>query len=72
MNEKKLIDTCISSLKGMLGETNNELSSEQRRNLQSKIRELKKLARAKTLTSKQLFAVVDSVAQAALDLLDLD
>lgn len=69
---KKPIDSCIDLLKKMLGDPNNELSSEQQRKLKNGIRELKRLQRTTKLTHAQVFAVVSEIAEAASELLKPD
>jgi hypothetical protein len=70
MNRKKsTIDSCIDHLRGMLEDSNNELSSEQQRKLKKGITELKRLKRAKKLTHLQVSAVVSEVASVAFEIL---
>jgi hypothetical protein len=69
---QKLIDSCIASLKGMLGDTNNELTAEQQRQLNKGIRDLKRLQKAKTLTYARKFAVAKQIADATYDILKSD
>jgi hypothetical protein len=67
MTTSKMIDSCIELIKQMLGDPNNEMTSEQRNKLMSGIRELKRLQKAKKLTHKEAFAVVSSIARAAYE-----
>jgi hypothetical protein len=69
MKAKKQIGSCIDRLREMLGDTNNELSSEQRSNLKTGIRNLKKLHHARKLTHKEVFIVVSQIAEAAFEIL---
>jgi ABC-type transporter Mla subunit MlaD len=70
MTIKKQIGSCIDQLRKMLGDTNNELSSEQRSNLKKGVQNLKKLQKAKDLTHEDLFNVVSEIAQTALEILE--
>ena len=70
MNNQRAIDSCISVLKEMLGEPNNELSSEQRSKLRKGIRSLKRLQKATKLTHAQVFKVVSEIAEAAFEILE--
>jgi hypothetical protein len=69
MNTTKHIDSSIALLKQMLGDPNNELTSEQQSKLKKGIRDLKRMLRAKNLTHKQVFVVVGEIAEAALEIL---
>ena len=69
MNPKKQIDSCIDLLKAMLGDHNSELLPEQRSKLKKGIRDLKRLQGATKLTHQQVFAVVNEIAQVALEIL---
>jgi hypothetical protein len=69
MNTTKQIDSCIDLLRKMLGDPNNELSSEQQSKLKKGIRNLKRLQRATKLTHKQVFRVVSQIAEAAFEIL---
>jgi hypothetical protein len=69
MNTKRQIDSCIDLLRKMLGDSNNELSSEQQSKLKKGIRDLKRLSRATKLTHMQVFAVVSQIAEAAFEIL---
>ena len=69
MHNKKQVDSCINVLKKMLGDTNNELSSEQQSKLKKGIRDLKRLQRATNFTHKQAVIVVDEIAKAAFEIL---
>jgi hypothetical protein len=71
MTTKKQLGSCIDSLKLVLGDANNELSSEQRRNLELWIRNLKKLQKAKKFTHEEVFVVVNEIAKAVLDILKI-
>jgi len=68
MTTKKQIGSCIDLLKDMLGDANNELSSEQRSNLKKGIGNLKKLQKAQNLSYAEIFAVVSEIAQTALEI----
>jgi hypothetical protein len=68
MNTTKHIDSCIGLLKQMLGDSNNELTSEQRSKLKKGIRDLKRLQRTKQLTHRQVFVVVNEIAEVALEI----
>jgi hypothetical protein len=70
MNTTKQIDSCIDLLRKMLGDPNNELSSEQQSKLKKGIRDLKRLQRATRLTQKQVFRVVSQIAEAAFEILE--
>ena len=65
MQTSKHIDSCIELIKQMLGDTNYEMTSEQRNTLMKGIRDLKRLRKAKKLTHKEIFAVVSRIAQVA-------
>ena len=64
MQTSKYIDSGIEQLKQMLGDSNNEWTSEQRNTLTKGTRALKRLRKAKKLTHKEVFAVVSRIAQA--------
>ena len=70
MHTSKRIDSCIELIKTMLGDTNNELTSEQRNKLKTGIHDLKRLQKATKLTHTEVFAVVSWVAEAALEVLN--
>jgi hypothetical protein len=63
MHTSKRIDSCIELIKTMLGDTNNELTSEQRNKLKTGIHDLK-------LTHTEVFVVVSRIAEAALEVLN--
>lgn len=69
MYTKKYIDTGIDRLRDMLGDPNNELSSEQQSKLKKGIRDLKRLQREKRLTHQQVFVVVNEIAQTVYEIL---
>ncbi|MGO8932227.1 MAG: hypothetical protein ACLPLZ_10695 [Terracidiphilus sp.] len=69
MNPNRTIDSSIDSLREMLEDPNNELSSEQRSKLKKGIRGLKRLKRAKKLTYSQVYAVVNEIVEAAFEIL---
>lgn len=68
MNTTKHIDSSIALLKQMLGDPNNELTSEQQSKFKKGIRDLKRMLRAKNLNHKQVFAVVSEIAKAAFEI----
>ena len=70
MNNQRAIDSCISALKEMLGNPNNELSSEQQSKLRKGIRSLKRLKKATNLTHNQVFKVVSEIAETAFEILE--
>jgi hypothetical protein len=67
MNTRKQVDCCIELLKAMLSDTNNDLTPEQRSKLEKGVRDLKRLQRAKLLTRKEIEPVVNSIAEAAYE-----
>ena len=69
MYSKKCIDSSIDWLKKMLGDPNNELSSEQQSKLKKGIRDLKRLQREKRLTHQQVFVVVKEIVQIVYEIL---
>ena len=69
MNTKRTIDSCIDLLRKMLGDPNNELSSEQQSKLKKGIRKLKRLKRATKLSYPQVYGVVSEIAEAAFEIL---
>ena len=69
MNTRRTIDSCIDLLRKMLGDPNNELSSEQQSKLKKGIRDLKRLQRATNLTHMEVFAVVQEIANVAFEIL---
>lgn len=69
MNTRRTIDSCIDLLRKMLGDPNNELSSEQQSALKKGIRDLKRLQRATKLTHSEVFAVVKEIAEVAFEIL---
>lgn len=70
MHPKKHIDSCIDLLRKMLGNPNNELSSEQRSKLKKGIHDLKRLLLATKLTHAQVFEVASQIAKTALEILE--
>ena len=69
MNTRRTIDSCIDLLRKMLGDHNNELTSEQQSKLKKGIRDLKRLQRATKLTHSEVFAVVKEIADVAFEIL---
>ena len=69
MYAKKYIDSSIEQLRKMLGDPNNELSSEQQSKLKKGIRDLKRLQREKSLTHQQVFVVVSKIVEAVYEIL---
>ena len=69
MYTKKHTDSSIDLLRKMLGDPNNELSSEQQSKLKKGIRDLKRLQRATNLTHQQVFAVVSKIAETVYEIL---
>lgn len=70
MTTSKLIESCIEEVKKMLGDANNELTSGQREELKSGIRELKRLQRATKLTYRDVYLVVAHISKAAYEVVD--
>ena len=70
MQKRKTIDSCIDALKKIQDDPNNELSSEQRSRLKKDIRDLKKLKRATNLTYTQVFVVVSTISEHAIEILN--
>lgn len=70
MQTSKHIDSCIELIKQMLGDTNYEMTSEQRNTLMKGIRDLKRLRKANRLTHKEIFAVVSRIAQVAYEVVN--
>lgn len=69
MNRKKsAIDSSIDYLRKVLEDSNNELSSEQRRKLKKGITELKRLKRATKLTHSQVSAVVSEIVNVTFEI----
>ena len=64
MTTSKYLDSGIELIKQMLGDANNEWTSEQRNTLMKGTRELKRLRKAKKLTHQDVSAVVSRIAQA--------
>jgi hypothetical protein len=64
MKTSKYLDSSIELLKQMLGDANNEWTSEQRNTLTTGTRELKRMRKAKKFTHKEVSAVVSLIAQA--------
>lgn len=62
----KNIDSCIQSLKVMLGDQSNELGSEQKRALAGEIRKLKKLKKQEELNQDELYRVISAIAESVL------
>ena len=71
MNTSKRINSCIDLLKEMLGDANNELTSGQREQLKSGIRDLRRLLKAKKLTHQEVFVVVARIAKAAYEVVEV-
>ena len=70
MKTSKLIESCIEELKKMLGDSNNELTSGQRAELTSNIRELKQLKKATKLTHQEVYFVVARIAKTAFEVIE--
>jgi hypothetical protein len=62
----KNIDSCIQSLKVMLGDQSNELGSEQKRALAGETRKLKKLKKQEELNQDELYRVISAIAESVL------
>ena len=62
----KNIDSCIQSLKVMLGDQSNELGSDQKRALAGEIRKLKKLKKQEELNQDELYRVISAIAESVL------
>ena len=62
----KNIDSCIQSLKVMLGDQSNELGSEQKRALAGEPRKLKKLKKQEELNQDELYRVISAIAESVL------
>lgn len=71
MTTSKLIESCIEVIKQMLGDANNELTSGQRAELISGIRELKRLKKATKLTHSEVSLVVSRIAHTAHELVEV-
>jgi hypothetical protein len=67
MNRKKRVGSSIDLLRLMLADNNNELSSEQRSKLKKAIGDLKRLRRAVKVSDREVFEVVDRVAEAVFE-----
>jgi hypothetical protein len=63
MNELKYLDSCIHTLREMLGDKSNELESEQRRALAAEIRKLKRLKMRHRIDSEELYRIVSEIAE---------
>lgn len=72
MYKKRYIDSSIDQLRKMLGDPNNELSSEQQSKLKKGIRDLKRLQKATRLTHQQVFVVVSKIAETVYEILKLE
>ncbi len=70
MKKSKLIDSCITELKVMLGDANNELTSGQREESMAGIIELKRLQKANKITDQELYTVVARIAEAAHEVIE--
>jgi hypothetical protein len=65
----KHLDSCIQSLKEMLGDSSNELGSEQQRALKSKIRKLKRLKKQPNCNREELYRIANETAEEVLKVL---
>jgi hypothetical protein len=54
----------------MLSDNNNDLTPEQRCNLKAGIQDLKRLQTATKLTQKEIFPIVQRIAEAAIGVVD--
>ena len=70
MHTRKRIDCCIELLKTMLSDNNNDLTPEQRCNLKTRIQDLKRLQTATKLTQKEIFPIVQRIAEAAIGVVE--
>jgi hypothetical protein len=69
MNESKYLDSCIQTLKVMMGDQSNELESEQRRALAEEIRKLKRLKKRSRIGRDELYRIVSEIAEAVSKIL---
>jgi hypothetical protein len=67
MNTEKHIDSSINQLRKMLGDPNNELTSEQQRKLKLGIRDLKRLRKA--FTHEEAYEVASRIAEVAREIM---
>jgi len=65
----KRLDSCIQSLKQMIGDPSNELGSEQQRALKSEIRKLKRLKKQPSCKREELYRVANEIAEEVLKIL---
>ena len=68
MTIKKYIDSCIDQLREMLGDPNNELTSEQQSKIEKHIRDLKRLRRAPKLSHREIFPVANQIAETLFEI----
>jgi hypothetical protein len=69
MNESKYLDSCIQTLKVMMGDQSNELESEQRRALAEEACKLKRLKKRSHVDSDELYRIVSEIAEAVSKIL---
>ncbi len=70
MHTSRHIDSCIESMKQMLGDPNNEMTSEQRNTLMQGVRELKRLRRARNFTREHVFTVVSRITEVVYEIVN--